>query len=138
MATTKHVYDFTKGFRIYLNLNKSKRNQRMYVWSIQAYVIGKGFRLYQHATSIIMYDVNLIVNQTGRARAIKQGVRNVHAFAVCNHIEINSSRNPSIQQVTYNPFRSDCFHIVNSNQSISHINTATVRSDSPYIHTNHI
>lgn len=81
--TTTHIYrsdyDPNKGFRIYRNLHKD-------CWSVQAYVTGKGWRLWAHTHRILCGDVTFKVNESGRQRVLATGKKNVHAFVVADYV----------------------------------------------------
>lgn len=60
-----------------------------------------------HAHAVQLSNVTLRVSEAGRQRAVREGRRNVHAFAV--GVETDGLM-ASGERVTYNPFRAPHFH----------------------------
>jgi len=62
-----------------------------------------------HTDRVCLSDVMLKVSEAGRQRAIREGRRNVHAFAVGT--EVVHGLLESDTRITYNPFRAPHFHV---------------------------
>lgn len=60
-----------------------------------------------HAHAVQLSNVTLRVSEAGRQRAVREGRRNVHAFAVGTETD---GLTASGERVTYNPFRAPHFH----------------------------
>jgi|ETNmetMinimDraft_26_1059896.scaffolds.fasta_scaffold90658_3 hypothetical protein len=99
----------TKGTKSYFYFNLHKR-----VWSLMV----RG-RVVSHATDVYARNVEFRVRPAGRARVLREGRKNVHAFAVADWASVASdgvSLTPvrvgadDWEEVSYNPFRSDKFH----------------------------
>lgn len=89
--------------RIYWNSHKK-------CWS----VMGKGGVM--HKSSVYLKDVSLVVRPAGRARAIRERKKNVHAFAVgspCRKRQVN------LERVSYNPYRAPTFTKANAKPVVS-------------------
>lgn len=76
-------------------------------WSVR----GKGGEVVCHANHLLAYDVQWVVQPGGRARARREGQRNVHAFARTNDIVVLDCdpETGKCGEVTYNPFAFDTF-----------------------------
>lgn len=61
--------------RVYYNLHGN-------VWSVQHYIPGKGWRVREHLSSLILENVEFKVSEAGRQRVIREGRKNVHAYAI--------------------------------------------------------
>ena len=60
--------------KVYFNLHKK-------VWSIMTKT-PKGWRVTGHAARLVLRDVRFVVSQAGRERTVREGRKNVHAFAI--------------------------------------------------------
>lgn len=69
----------------------------------------KSKRVIGHAESVCIGNVTLRVSEAGRQRAVREGRRNVHAFAV--GIELDTALSVAGPRITYNPFRAPHFHV---------------------------
>ncbi|CAG5087803.1 Gp88 [Thermobacillus xylanilyticus] len=60
---------------------------------------------------IVLYDVQFVVSQAGRARVLRERQKNVHAFVVGKYDETlqSLSIDPTYQQAYYNPYRTETF-----------------------------
>ena len=90
--------------RAYRNLHKN-------CYSVQHYIVGKGWRLLKHVDRIVLLDATYHVSQAGRERTIREGKKCVHAY-----IEGIESRNDTSQidhdesfRVSYNPYKAGAF-----------------------------
>jgi hypothetical protein len=61
-----------------------------------------------HADTVALRDVKTNVQAGGRARAVREGKRNVHAFLVGELVEAVAREGGRV--VRYNPFRASFFH----------------------------
>ena len=84
-----------KGYRIYRNLNKN-------CFSIQSYVKGKGWRVTDYADTLEAREVNFVVYEADRQRCLREGRKNVHAFAVASVYEKVTPSDEGIK-ASYNP-----------------------------------
>lgn len=86
--------------KVYRNLNRK-------CWS----VLEKGDRLLLHADALVLRDCELIVQEGGRQRVLREGKKNVHAFArgtiapMAWHHDFRSK----LKRVLYNPYRAPFF-----------------------------
>lgn len=92
---------------VYWNLHKR-------CWSIRH----KG-RVIRHATYVHLQDVRFVVSEAGRQRVLREGRKNVHAFARGELVDAakgeefmsaDRSYHRSYKDVTYNPFKSASFY----------------------------
>lgn len=67
-------------------------------------------------------DVELRVSEAGNKRAVKTGVRNVHAYAVSDSppIFVDIPGDNRMKEVKYNPFRSKFFTV--NGKPVHHLN----------------
>lgn len=65
-------------------------------------------RVIGHANVVRLDSVTLRVSEAGRQRAVREGRRNVHAFAV--GVETDATLTVTGERITYNPFRAPGFH----------------------------
>jgi hypothetical protein len=91
--------------RVYWNLHKK-------CWSVQD---GKSGLVVDHGQYVVMHDVSFIVRKGGRERVLREGKKNVHAFACGTLKRIEEKKkgrltpkellkNPYRKEVTYNPY----------------------------------
>lgn len=91
--------DSDKKVKVYRNLNNGKLS-----------VMQNGL-VVAHADSITLLAADFQVNRAGRARVLKEGRKNVHAFVVgyyANNLFIN--RGINTVSVSYNPYRFPYFY----------------------------
>jgi hypothetical protein len=71
---------------------------------------GKGSTV-RHADSLRLEDVTFTVQPAGRARVLREGVKNVHAYVRGQIVAIDASQpdGDGWLEVTYNPYRYDSF-----------------------------
>lgn len=68
-------------------------------------------RVICNVPTITLRDVEFRVGQAGRTRAVREGCRNVHAYAV-GIVETTEAREVAeLVPVTYNPHRAAHFHV---------------------------
>jgi hypothetical protein len=85
---------------VYRNLNRKGK----------VYSIKQGNWVVGHATNLVMHDCEFVVNKAGKARAIKTGQRNVHAyikgFLNKDHPQINPDSDifTDYRKIEYKPF----------------------------------
>lgn len=65
-------------------------------------------RVIGHAESVTLTDAVFKVSEAGRQRAVREGRRNVHAFAI--GYETDQPMSVIGDRITYNPFRAPHFH----------------------------
>jgi hypothetical protein len=87
------------------------KNLTLDTYNISRYIEGVGWRWARYADRFLLWDAEFKVNQTGRERAVEQGVRNVHAFVYGKLSQVGSIDFPigGFYYVTYNPFKYDRF-----------------------------
>lgn len=89
--------------RVYYNLNRS-------VWSVQHYLPGKGWRVREHLTSLVLEDVEFKVYEAGRQRVLANKRKNVHAFAIGELVSRDGSGyTDHLPRAGYNPYRAPYF-----------------------------
>jgi hypothetical protein len=76
-----------------------------------------------HTERVCLLSVQLKVSEAGRQRAIREGRRNVHAFAV--GVETTQCLGEAGQRITYNPFRAPYFHVAGTDIA-AHLSGAAV------------
>jgi len=91
----RYLLDLTRPVRVYRNLTRN------------CYSIQQGGIVKAHADSVALEDVSWTVSQPGRRRVIRDGKKNVHAFAVGHLVPATTGANAA--QVWYNPFKVDSF-----------------------------
>lgn len=86
---------------VYWNLHKS-------TWSIR-----KNGRVFDHASAVLLNNVEFRVQPAGRERVRREGKKNVHAFAVgdmSHYADYDMrTREVSMREITYNPYKYDSF-----------------------------
>ena len=114
---------------------RAYRNLHTGLWSVKS-MEGRNYgRVIMHCDTVVLNNAKFVVLEKGRQRVIKEGRKNVHAFAQgwmiagniittrYNHIRTKApyktSNNTITQEVTYNPYLYNTF--VNK-QSLKPIN----------------
>lgn len=93
--------DYEKPVSIYRNLN-CKRGTVDYSVKQGKYVVA-------HTSSVTLRDVEFKISKAGQARARKNGIRNVHAFAH-GYISLGDPYFlDDLIKITYNPFLNNTF-----------------------------
>lgn len=93
----RYLLDLTRTVRAYRNLSRD-------CYSIQQDGIVKA-----HADSVALEDVTWTVSQPGRRRVIRDGKKNVHAFAVGHLVPATTALDAA--PVVYNPYNMDSFRV---------------------------
>lgn len=111
---------------IYYNLHKK-------LWSVKCRKTGIVLR---HARTIIARSpVKFVVQAAGRARAVRSGQKNVHAFVRCDIVEIDrvahATRAYAGQRVSYVPSYAPTFYTCKDREPI-HGAAGVVMIASPY------
>jgi len=90
----------TEQAKVYRNLNRK-------CWS----VLGKDNRLLLHAEALVLEDCTFVVQEGGRQRVLREGRKNVHAYAKGNiaPMAVHQVYRPNLKRVLYNPYRADTF-----------------------------
>ena len=88
--------------KVYRNLHKD-------TWSLMAADGPERGRVIGYADQVELDAPELRVGEASRQRAVREGVRNVHAFVVGTLLPNRSIQSP-LYRVRYNPFRASCFH----------------------------
>lgn len=96
-------YHYSMKVRVYYNLNRA-------VWSVQHYIPGKGWRVREYLDSLVLEDVTFKVSEAGRQRVIREGRKNVHAYAVGTLVERNGAGYVGhLPRASYNPYKAGHF-----------------------------
>ena len=100
---------FSRRHDIYFNLTRR-------VWSLRGAHDGPGVRrgiVTGHALGVLAFGCRPRVSAAGRARVIRERVKNVHAFIGCDTLRVVSGVpfhvSAHTPQVTYNPYREGVF-----------------------------
>lgn len=92
---------------VYYNLHKS-------CWSVKSYKTGK---VLFHTNEIRLKNVEFRVRKGGQRRVRLEGKKNVHAFVI-GEIDTLHDEIGLVNQVYYNPYKTDNFIIKNTKQEI--------------------
>ena len=90
----------TDQVKVYRNISRK-------CWS----VLGKDNKLMLHAEALVLKDCNFVVQEGGRQRVVREGRKNVHAFAR-GHIAPmawHQEFRPRLKRVLYNPYKAPTF-----------------------------
>jgi hypothetical protein len=96
--------------RVYRNLHK-------HCWSVRACDGPRRGRLIAHRMALVLTECRLIVSAKGRARALRDGRRNVHAYIegdydpFVNGYFLQKRGWKCLGSVRYNPFRAATFRL---------------------------
>tara|TARA_A100001515_G_C4400535_1_gene153609 strand:+ start:42 stop:437 length:396 start_codon:yes stop_codon:yes gene_type:complete len=93
--------------RAYWNIHKG-------LYSVQDY---KTRRVIDRSNDVFLINPNFVVRQGGRERVIREGKKNVHAFAVgyrpskftAEEWDVYYTSGKTWKDVTYNPYKNDTF-----------------------------
>ena len=96
--------------RMYWNLHKK-------IWSVQDCKTG---RVTDHVTALTLADAKFVVRPAGRAKVLREGKKNVHAFAV-GHISLMNGVATCMtgRPVTYNPYKNDTFVFADTDEPVT-------------------
>lgn len=98
--------------RMYWNLHKN-------IWSVQDCKTG---RVTNHVTALTLADAKFVVRPAGRARVLREGKKNVHAFAVGTislKNGIATCMTEGSRPVTYNPYKNDTFVFADTGEPVT-------------------
>ena len=78
-------------------------------------------RVLDHLKVAFMKNVNFIVRESGRKRVVKEGVKNVHAFARGFLVSSNphSLWSDYFNEITYNPFKGPNFYFKDTEEIVT-------------------
>jgi len=98
------MIDTSRPVKVYRNLKHGKNAQPLYS-------IVQGGRVVERRHSVILFYVKFKVSEAGRQRVIKQGRKNVHAFAV-GYLREEPAwfRRQANVRVSYNPYKYGHFY----------------------------
>tara|TARA_R100001086_G_scaffold115082_1_gene58763 strand:- start:971 stop:1459 length:489 start_codon:yes stop_codon:yes gene_type:complete len=108
----RYLLDLTRPVRVYRNLTRD------------CYSIQQGGIVKAHADSVVLEDVAWTVSQPGRRRVIRDGKKNVHAFAVGYLVPTTTAAYAA--PVRYNPYKMDSFRA-------DQYNARLTKSDGAYL-----
>lgn len=109
--------------RVYYNLNKN-------VWSVQHYIAGKGWRVREHLSSLILENVTFQVSEAGRQRVIREKRKNVHAYAIGTLVERNGEGySGHLPCASYNPYKGNHFFNTNTGERVDYTMQAIFTQD---------
>jgi len=114
--------------RVYRNLNNGK-------WSIKAISGEYKNKVVAHLDCLTLQDVTFVISDAGRARVIREGRKNVHAYAV-GFLKANDeiTRSDDNEVITYDPYRCGFFYALdNSDEAIDHIPTLLFSNGKAFI-----
>lgn len=95
---------------VYKNLHKD-------LWSVRsASGVDRG-RVIAHTDRIVLRDASFVVQQGGRARVLREGQKNVHAFVRGYTTEVEETPEAG-HSVRYNPFEMETFVLRHNNAPI--------------------
>ena len=96
--------------RMYWNLHKN-------IWSVQDCRTG---RVTNHVNALTLADAKFVVRPAGRAKVLREGKKNVHAFAV-GTISLKNGIATVLtgRPVTYNPYKNDTFVFVDTGEPVT-------------------
>lgn len=77
-----------------------------------------------HADRVELMSVELKVSEAGRQRAVREGRRNVHAFAI--GYETDAQLTVTGERITYNPFRAPHFHFAATQEAAAITGAAVI------------
>ena len=101
---------------VYRNLHKK-------CWSVRNNATG---HVLWHCNEVMLKDVDLVVRPAGRAKALQEKRKNVHAFAkgeilytsVGNNLKIYDSYMENFKQILYDPYQYESFVYAESKEPI--------------------
>jgi hypothetical protein len=85
-------------FYIYRNLHRGL-----------AFSVRENGRVIDRLTDFVAYDVRFKVSEHGRARVIREGRKNVHAFVVVQRYSVGLIDVSDLMPVKYNPYTAGTF-----------------------------
>lgn len=89
--------------RVYRNLHKN-------VWSVQHYITGTGWRLFDHYDEVKLENVYFHVSPAGRKRVLREKKKNVHAYAQGTKVSsFDAEETHDPFKIWYNPYKSGYF-----------------------------
>tara|TARA_R110002020_G_scaffold2751_10_gene12948 strand:- start:606 stop:1046 length:441 start_codon:yes stop_codon:yes gene_type:complete len=88
---------------VYLNLHKTKKQGKA-IWSVKSCKTG---RVIAHTDTIVLEDVEFVVQQAGRARVLRERKKNVHA-GVRGTVSSKSAFSSNLE-AKYNPYKHGFF-----------------------------
>lgn len=109
--------DYTKRVQVFYNLHK------------HTFSVRQGGKVVAHADSLNMTHVRFLVQPAGRAKVLREKVKNVHAF-VTGYIRPEPVPVPTCSvPVTYNPFKYATFVQRENEQPVRSAAYAQLRND---------
>ena len=91
--------------RVYFNLHSK-------TFTVQEYIKGVGWRKAMSVDDIVLHDVEFKVSESGRQRCIREGKKNVHAYAigtVHRYGKLHNSHMVGATPISYNPYKCGSF-----------------------------
>lgn len=117
--------DHTKKVDVYRCLNRTG-----HVFSIK-----QNGLVVAHTTDIQLIDVDLIVNKSGKKRALETKIRNVHAF-LRGYIDNTQSMNEDVYELRYYPFDNDGFYVIKDCEKLFVKRLSSVKIDDTGVYAN--
>jgi hypothetical protein len=115
-------------FKLYRNLHKD-------CFSIQKYnPEKKGFRVFERAKSIILYNCNFKVNQNGRDKVLQEQRKNVHAFVLPSAYQTfeGEANVANLREVYYNPYKFKTFVYKDTEEPVGTIELLIAQNNKLY------
>jgi len=98
--------------RMYWNLHKN-------IWSVQDCKTG---RVTNHVPALTLADAKFVVRKAGREKVLREGRKNVHAFAV-GYVGLKNGiatcMTEGSRPVTYNPYKNDTFVFADTGEPVT-------------------
>jgi hypothetical protein len=91
--------------RLYYNLHRKD-------YTVQKYVKGVGWRKVAGLDCIVLQNVKFKVSEAGRQRVIREGKKNVHAYATGQVLRFDEPHHVTMSlgvPISYNPFKAPTF-----------------------------
>lgn len=107
--------NFGDRYKVYRNLN----NDMFSLLAVDGEFKGK---VVAHAESVILHDVQFMVSEPSRIRACREGIRNVHAFAIGTVSAFKRDTGndlAGLSPITYNPFLHSTFIFLANNKPVT-------------------
>ena len=93
---------------VYRNLHKN-------CWSVRNPSTGK---VIYHADYIGIKNAKLVVRPGGRAKVLREGRKNVHAFVRGEEMILQVKIQPVTNQISYNPYKNESFILTDTNTPV--------------------
>ncbi len=106
----------SKGTKVKVHYHLRAKN-----FTVQEYIKGVGWRKAMAVDDIILHDVEFKVSEASRQRCIREGRRNVHAYAigtVFRYGKLQSAHMIGATPIRYNPYVAGSFMAVDFGEPV--------------------